>query len=761
MAVRGVLSAPEKDDRRSLMVSCSQAIIGTQCWRGRAAFPPLTICLLFFLSASYHPFRACSAEVVAPAPAPDFGDPVEIPQVVPSVLPACIYLPDNKTFQLVQNFSSGDHLGPTDTFAPDFGKLALSGDCSTILDSSCNVVFSPGGCFDDNVSTLDECVSIRPNITSSTTSSSYTFENSTSETLSTTDTSANEYPSYTFNISIANSTEQSPDSPSSLLTTTVVTNTTTTFYQTYSVVNVTNTTTVLNTTSVYVAACSPFPRCVTASPTCVFTPVDLPPPPPLPSFSDTPPANTNFFPPGPQPHRYNVFAFGAAGDGTTDDTSAVVAAFSRACAHSQAIKEPATVYFPAQRSYLVSFMQLSGPCGAMIYFQIDGIILGPTNPSAYTDTSIPALLSFINFNGIALIGSGGVNGQADRQWWADFEAGVLDHKRPVLVEVKTCSDVIVTGITLWNPPAIHLNINLCKRVHIVGFFTDSPSDSPNTDSLHITRTDDVLVEESTLHGGDDCISIEKGSSNILIQNFWCTAGHGISIGSLGDDPGPACVSNVTVTRAVIVDNSNGVRIKTYQGGLGAVQNVTFKNVYMLNVSRPLVINQNYCDSGNGVSCKEAPEAVAISDVTFFNIVAYTNKTEGNGYYFNCSKTVPCMNIDISNVHVYASDDFQSLSPPIFENLFGAFTNVTLAGKEVGTDVVAPVVSAQMAAFINDVSSGCGASLSPGVTMKSALGATVINPLSRTRNDGGALAPLSTTSAVSPESPSSGVPPSIH
>ena len=64
--------------------------------------------------------------------------------------------------------------------------------------------------------------------------------------------------------------------------------------------------------------------------------------------------------------------------------------------------------------------------------------------------------------------------------------------------------------------------------------------------------------------GDDCISIQTGSSSIYIHDVNCGPGHGISIGGLGRDQTKACVSNVTVRDVKLQNTMNGVRIKTWQ-----------------------------------------------------------------------------------------------------------------------------------------------------------------------------------------------------
>ncbi|KAK1358048.1 Pectin lyase-like superfamily protein [Heracleum sosnowskyi] len=90
-------------------------------------------------------------------------------------------------------------------------------------------------------------------------------------------------------------------------------------------------------------------------------------------------------------------------------------------------------------------------------------------------------------------------------------------------------------------------------------------DSPNTNGVHITRTENMQLSDCVIQTGDDCISIESGSQNLKITNITCGPGHGISIGSLGDDNSEAHVSDVIVDGAKISGTSNGVRIKTYQG----------------------------------------------------------------------------------------------------------------------------------------------------------------------------------------------------
>lgn len=64
--------------------------------------------------------------------------------------------------------------------------------------------------------------------------------------------------------------------------------------------------------------------------------------------------------------------------------------------------------------------------------------------------------------------------------------------------------------------------------------------------------------------GDDCIAINSGSSWISITGVTCGPGHGMSIGSLGEDGAYQTVEEVNVENCSFRGTDNGVRIKTWK-----------------------------------------------------------------------------------------------------------------------------------------------------------------------------------------------------
>ncbi|KAG6575692.1 Polygalacturonase QRT2, partial [Cucurbita argyrosperma subsp. sororia] len=177
----------------------------------------------------------------------------------------------------------------------------------------------------------------------------------------------------------------------------------------------------------------------------------------------------------------------------------------------------------------------------------------------------------------------------------------------------------------------------------------------NLSEFTVEATQIILIQNCLIMTGDDCISIVSGSKNVRAKGITCGPGHGISIGSLGAGKSEAEVSNVVVDTAKFTGTSNGVRIKTWQGGKGYAENIIFQNIVMDNVTNPIIIDQNYCDQKE--PCTQQAEAVQVSNVMYQNI----RGTSGSevAVKFDCSKSFPCQEIllqDIDLVHRDKADD---------------------------------------------------------------------------------------------------------
>ncbi|KAK9117175.1 hypothetical protein Sjap_016122 [Stephania japonica] len=337
----------------------------------------------------------------------------------------------------------------------------------------------------------------------------------------------------------------------------------------------------------------------------------------------------------------NVDTFGAVGDGTTDDTKAFLSAWDKACSEMKSV-----FLVPEGRRYLVKPAKFKGPCASKLIVQIDGTIIAPDEPKDWDPENPRIWLEFSKLEGISFRGNGVIDGSGDK-WW---QSSCKRNKSNALT-IESSSAVTVKGITIQNSMQMHFVISKCDSVRVTNVKVSAPGNSPNTDGIHITKSTNVALLNCKIGTGDDCISIVNGSSRIKMKNIYCGPGHGISIGSLGKDNSTGIVTAVTLDKAFITETTNGLRIKTWQGGSGYVRGVHYQDVQMENVENPIIIDQNYCDSPK--SCEKQASAVNITEIMYTNISGTSKSTRA--MKFDCSDTVPCTKIVLKDINLLGKD----------------------------------------------------------------------------------------------------------
>ncbi|XP_024989796.1 probable polygalacturonase At1g80170 [Cynara cardunculus var. scolymus] len=344
----------------------------------------------------------------------------------------------------------------------------------------------------------------------------------------------------------------------------------------------------------------------------------------------------------------NVDTFGAAGDGVTDDTKAVQNAWTQACSTAKSV-----LLVPPGRTYLVNATRFKGPCAGKLIIQLDGTIVAPDEPKEWDPKNPRNWLHFSNLSGATFQGRGVIDGSG-KKWWA---ASCKKNKTnpcvgaPTAFTIDQSSAIKVKGLTFQNSQQMHFVISRCESVRIYSVVVSAPEDSPNTDGIHLTGSTNVVIQNSKIGTGDDCVSIVNASSNIKMKNIYCGPGHGISIGSLGKDNSTGIVSKIVLDTAFLKGTSNGLRIKTWQGGSGYVKGVRYQNVKMDNVANPIIIDQFYCDSPK--SCKNQTSTVEISQIMYQNVSGSSKSADA--MKFACSDTMPCNNIVLNNIDLERLD----------------------------------------------------------------------------------------------------------
>ncbi|XP_051144870.1 polygalacturonase At1g48100-like [Andrographis paniculata] len=385
--------------------------------------------------------------------------------------------------------------------------------------------------------------------------------------------------------------------------------------------------------------------------------------------------------PSPAQIVFNVMSYGAAGDGISDDTEAFKMAWDAAC-QSQL---PSLLLLPPHRTFLIQSVILTGPCKTnALVFQVEGTIMAPDGPESWPRSySKRQWLVFYRINGMSMQGGGVIDGRGAK-WW---ELPCKPHRgingttlpgpcdSPVAIRFFWCSNLRMEGVKMKNSPQFHVRFDRCEHVQIESIFIKSPAGSPNTDGIHLENTNHVTIYNSLISNGDDCVSIGAGSYNIYIKNITCGPSHGISIGSLGMKNTAACVWNITVSESVIKHSDNGVRIKTWQGGYGAVSAVTFRNILMDTVRNPIIIDQYYCSGAGRAACPNQTAAVSVTGVSYEGIKG-TYDVRSPPVHLACSDAVPCTNLTVSDVELLPAEG-QRILDPFCWNAYGDVATLTV------------------------------------------------------------------------------------
>nr|AHG54222.1 polygalacturonase 16 [Lygus lineolaris] len=214
-----------------------------------------------------------------------------------------------------------------------------------------------------------------------------------------------------------------------------------------------------------------------------------------------------------------------------------------------------------------------------------------------------------------------IDGEGAR-WW-DGQGRNDGKKKPKLISLQL-TDSVVTNLNFKNSPAHGVSINKCKNLHISNINFNNKDGHTlgghNTDAFDVGNSDVVTIADCYVENQDDCLAINSGT-RIVFERNTCIGGHGISIGSVGGRSNNI-VEDVTVRDCKVINNDNGVRIKTNKDKTGRVTNVRFINVELQNIRKAgISIQGNYANSG----AKGDPTGgVPIQDLVIDNVHGTVN-----------------------------------------------------------------------------------------------------------------------------------------
>jgi polygalacturonase len=196
-------------------------------------------------------------------------------------------------------------------------------------------------------------------------------------------------------------------------------------------------------------------------------------------------------------------------------------------------------------------------------------------------------------------------------WWQLATAAKSggSQNNPKLVVSAGAGNLTLYDIDLINSPMYHVLFNGGSGMTVWGVRIKTPGNSRNTDGVDPEDVSNVLVNDTYIQDGDDCIAVKSdagtAASHITVENTHCWGTHGLSIGSQT----AGGVNNVTFlddtlsgtdSGGITSTSNNGIRIKSASDRGGLVTAISYQDICMTGVKDLIVMDPNYT-SGNGSS----------------------------------------------------------------------------------------------------------------------------------------------------------------
>ena len=362
---------------------------------------------------------------------------------------------------------------------------------------------------------------------------------------------------------------------------------------------------------------------------------------------------------------YSVKAFGAAGDGQTDDSEAIQRAIDQ-CTQAgggRVVLESGYVFYSSSL-VLKPNVDLHVEKGAVLKASSDIDTYYRPNKTINTDENrrvgnpVTGKPSFVfiyakDAHHMTISGQGTIDGNGFsfvhriNQYYVNGDF----YPRPTLIYTEHCNHSTFRDVTMCNVPFWTLHPAGSDDVLIDSIRILNDLDVANSDGIDPDHCTNVRIMGCHIQCADDCICIkttegnkEYGpSKNIIVSN--CTLISTSAAFKIGTE-GVADFENVLVSNCIISRSNRGISIQVRDGG--NVRNVSFSDIIIetrrfspewWGTAEPIVIT---CHDRDG-----ATESGQVENIRFRNITC----TGENGIFISGNVKKPIRNVRFDNVQV--------------------------------------------------------------------------------------------------------------
>jgi pectin methylesterase-like acyl-CoA thioesterase len=189
-------------------------------------------------------------------------------------------------------------------------------------------------------------------------------------------------------------------------------------------------------------------------------------------------------------------------------------------------------------------------------------------------------------------------------WWDNAVTAKnegLKQVNPRLIQATSADDLTVYDVTLSNSPKENLYYKTGGGLLVQGLVIETPDTALNTDGVDFDSSAYGTIRDSWIMDGDDCVAMQTNDAtdaHVTVEDDQCRGTHGISTGS----------ETTYGLEAILVDRDliegkdlygsessipSGIRIKSYEGVGGLVQDVVYRDIAMADLLNPIDIDPFY------------------------------------------------------------------------------------------------------------------------------------------------------------------------
>ena len=203
--------------------------------------------------------------------------------------------------------------------------------------------------------------------------------------------------------------------------------------------------------------------------------------------------------PSTAPAAFDPRAYGATGNGHTNDAAAIQKAIDACAAAGGGVVE----FSPGD--YLTGTLILKS--NVTLHLSAGATIWGSRQIADYNPLH---LIYAQNADNIAIEGAGEINGNGDAYWETWFKP--KDNRPSPLIDLVGCHNVHITGIRIRNAPGWGIRPWDCDNVYIHGISMITDMRGPNTDGIDPDSSRNVFISDCSIETGDDAICLKTDKS---------------------------------------------------------------------------------------------------------------------------------------------------------------------------------------------------------------------------------------------------------